>query len=148
MELGSRDDGARELWHPAFLQLGFPLEECAQNALGFCQKYFPQGDFGCVPYPTGRCRFPREGAHPTPFAALPHTGRGLAYRGFGSKASICRVGNAISSPARHHIKCRCLAQSSQLGFSPKRFVVGLQPKKVRTWASAQRFVLGLQPKGS
>jgi putative transposase len=36
------DDGLTQ-WHPAFLQLGFPLEKCAQNSLGFCQKYKPKG---------------------------------------------------------------------------------------------------------
>jgi putative transposase len=36
------DDGLTQ-WHPAFLQLGSTLEECAQKYRGFCQKYFPQG---------------------------------------------------------------------------------------------------------
>src|SRR5512136_356908 len=31
------------LWHPAFLQLGSTLEECAQKYRGFCQKYKPKG---------------------------------------------------------------------------------------------------------
>jgi putative transposase len=29
--------------HPAFLQLGSTLEECAQKYRGFCQKYKPKG---------------------------------------------------------------------------------------------------------
>jgi putative transposase len=29
-------------WHPAFLQLGRTLEECAAKYRRFCQKYRPQ----------------------------------------------------------------------------------------------------------
>ena len=36
------DDGLTQ-WHPAFLQLGSTLEECAQKYRGFCQKYKPKG---------------------------------------------------------------------------------------------------------
>ncbi len=36
------DDGLTQ-WHPAFLQLGNTLEECAQKYRGFCQKYKPKG---------------------------------------------------------------------------------------------------------
>ncbi|WP_017719775.1 hypothetical protein [Kamptonema formosum] len=36
------DDGLTQ-WHPAFLQLGSTLEECAQKYRRFCQKYKPKG---------------------------------------------------------------------------------------------------------
>ncbi|WP_246162827.1 MULTISPECIES: transposase [Brasilonema] len=35
------DDGITQ-WHPAFLQLGKNLEECAAKYRGFCKKYRPQ----------------------------------------------------------------------------------------------------------
>ncbi|WP_232731703.1 hypothetical protein [Kamptonema formosum] len=41
------DDGLTQ-WHPAFLQLGFPLEECAQKYRGFCQKYKPKGKTSAI----------------------------------------------------------------------------------------------------
>ncbi|KAB8330992.1 hypothetical protein SD80_025835 [Scytonema tolypothrichoides VB-61278] len=36
------NDGITQ-WHPAFLQLGRTLEECAAKYRRFCQKYRPQG---------------------------------------------------------------------------------------------------------
>ncbi|MCC5656969.1 hypothetical protein LC608_08200 [Nostoc sp. XA010] len=30
------------LWHPAFLQLGKTLDECAKKYRGFCQRYKPK----------------------------------------------------------------------------------------------------------
>jgi putative transposase len=35
------DDGLTQ-WHPAFLQLGNSLEECAKKYKGFCQRYKPK----------------------------------------------------------------------------------------------------------
>ncbi|AOY81981.1 transposase [Moorena producens JHB] len=35
------DDGLTQ-WHPAFLQLGSSLEECAKKYKGFCQRYKPK----------------------------------------------------------------------------------------------------------
>lgn len=35
------DDGITQ-WHPAFLELGKSLEECAQKYRGFCQHYQPK----------------------------------------------------------------------------------------------------------
>ena len=35
------DDGLTQ-WHPAFLQLGQTLDECAQKYRGFCQRYKPK----------------------------------------------------------------------------------------------------------
>jgi putative transposase len=35
------DDGLTQ-WHPAFLQLGNSLEDCARKYKGFCQRYKPK----------------------------------------------------------------------------------------------------------
>src|SRR5689334_37591 len=35
------DDGLTQ-WHPAFLQLGNSLEDCAQKYRGFCKRYNPK----------------------------------------------------------------------------------------------------------
>jgi putative transposase len=35
------DDGLTQ-WHPAFLELGNSLEECARKYKGFCQRYKPK----------------------------------------------------------------------------------------------------------
>jgi len=35
------DDGLTQ-WHPAFLQLGNSLEDCAKKYKGFCQRYKPK----------------------------------------------------------------------------------------------------------
>ncbi|MGB3238061.1 MAG: hypothetical protein WBB29_07185 [Geitlerinemataceae cyanobacterium] len=35
------DDGLTQ-WHPAFLQLGSSLEDCAKKYKGFCQRYKPK----------------------------------------------------------------------------------------------------------
>ena len=35
------EDGITE-WHPAFLQLGTTLEECAKKYRGFCKRYKPK----------------------------------------------------------------------------------------------------------
>lgn len=35
-------DGGLTQWHPAFLQLGKFLDECAKRYKGFCQRYKPK----------------------------------------------------------------------------------------------------------